>query len=179
MCDLNPGIVGALVQSVVFPLPQEAFEAGWDETNMYPTDREFWLRCLAYVSVQVGVAASVMGLAFLTSPSQISTPLADPNPAEKTTMQKSTSSGQCGGLMRASLLLRLLLCRTVVVSALSVSKSSRVSFWDVKLWREGVEHVLRVPEGMPVLQAAEAAGLMPTSECRRGNCLSCGLMPGL
>jgi len=26
---------------------------------------------------------------------------------------------------------------------------------------------------MPVLQAAEAAGLMPTSECRRGNCLSC------
>jgi hypothetical protein len=81
--------------------------------------------------------------------------------------------------MRASLLLRLLLCRTVVVSALSVSKSSRVSFWDVKLWREGVEHVLRVPEGMPVLQAAEAAGLMPTSECRRGNCLSCGLMPGL
>ena len=64
MCDLNPGIVGALVQSVVFPLPQEAFEAGWDETNMYPTDREFWLRCLAYVSVQVGVAASVMGLAF-------------------------------------------------------------------------------------------------------------------
>jgi len=45
--------------------------------------------------------------------------------------------------------------------------------WDVKFRRDGEEHTLRVPEGMPVLQAAEAAGLMPTSECRRGNCLSC------
>jgi len=34
-------------------------------------------------------------------------------------------------------------------------------------------HVLRVPEGEPILAAAEAAGLLPTSDCRRGNCLSC------
>ena len=36
-----------------------------------------------------------------------------------------------------------------------------------------VEHTLRVAEGTPVLWAAEAAGLLPGSDCRRGRCLSC------
>ena len=45
--------------------------------------------------------------------------------------------------------------------------------WDVRFRRDGVEHELRVPEEVPVLAAAEWAGLMPSSDCRRGNCLSC------
>lgn len=45
--------------------------------------------------------------------------------------------------------------------------------YDVKLHRDGAVHTLRVPDNVPVLHAVEAAGLLPGSDCRRGNCLSC------
>ena len=67
--------------------------------------------------------------------------------------------------------LTLLFALPLATAALSVGAQPR--YWDVKLRGDGVEHVLRVPEGKPILRAAEQAGLMPTSECRRGNCLSC------
>lgn len=45
--------------------------------------------------------------------------------------------------------------------------------WDVVLHRDGSAQTLRVPEGVAVLHAAEAAGLLPGSDCRRGRCFSC------
>ena len=68
----------------------------------------------------------------------------------------------------------LLLLQSALVAPMSITPlTGRTRSFDVTFRRDGEEHVLRVPEGMPILQAAEAAGLMPTSECRRGNCLSC------
>lgn len=45
--------------------------------------------------------------------------------------------------------------------------------WDVVLHRDGATSTLTVPEGVAVLSAAEAAGLLPGSDCRRGRCFSC------
>ena len=45
--------------------------------------------------------------------------------------------------------------------------------WDVALTHRGERHVLQVRESQSVLAAAEEAGLLPGSDCRRGRCLSC------
>ena len=46
--------------------------------------------------------------------------------------------------------------------------------WDVTLCSSsGERRTLHVPDGCSVLSAAEAAGLLPGSDCRRGRCLSC------
>ncbi len=45
--------------------------------------------------------------------------------------------------------------------------------WDVNVIRGAERFVLRVPENEPLLTAVERAGLLPGSDCRRGNCLSC------
>ena len=37
----------------------------------------------------------------------------------------------------------------------------------------GDTHTLEVPERHNLLRAVERAGLLPASDCRRGNCLSC------
>ena len=82
----------------------------------------------------------------------------------------------CGGVARPTFRAAplLLLLQSALVAPMSITPlTGRTRSFDVTFRRDGEEHVLRVPEGMPILQAAEAAGLMPTSECRRGNCLSC------
>lgn len=45
--------------------------------------------------------------------------------------------------------------------------------WIVTVRRGEERHDLRVAETESVLVAAERAGLMPGSDCRRGRCLSC------
>lgn len=71
----------------------------------------------------------------------------------------------------------LLLAVAPGCAALSVGAAAqpqqRTRVWDVRFLRDGVEHMLRVPEEVSVLRAVEWAGLMPSSDCRRGNCLSC------
>ena len=58
--------------------------------------------------------------------------------------------------------------------ALVVSSGSAKSRrWDVTMRRGDERHTLKVAEDEPLLAAAEKAGLLPSSECRRGNCLSC------
>ena len=57
----------------------------------------------------------------------------------------------------------------VTMSSLSNAERS----WDVTVNRDGQRHTLRVSESEPILVAVERAGLLPSSECRRGNCLSC------
>jgi ferredoxin len=66
----------------------------------------------------------------------------------------------------------LLALRAAIVAAASFSLPTPRS-WDVTLIKGTERHVLTVPETMSVLQAAEEAGLLPGSDCRRGNCLSC------
>ena len=66
-----------------------------------------------------------------------------------------------------------------VIAALALASSSAALVplaprsWDVTLLRGDERHTLRVNEGQSVLKAAEAAGLLPGSDCRRGRCLSC------
>jgi ferredoxin len=81
-----------------------------------------------------------------------------------------------GGVARPTLraVPLLLLLQNALVAPMSIAApTGGTRSFDVTFRRDGEEHTLRVPEGMPILQAAEAAGLMPMSECRRGNCLSC------
>jgi hypothetical protein len=59
---LNRGVVGALVLSVIFPLPLEALEADWEVWNKYETDREFHYRLLAFIAVHLGVGSSFVGV---------------------------------------------------------------------------------------------------------------------
>ena len=61
---LNRGIIGALVLGVLFSLPRETFQADWDDLNTYGTVREFVLHLLAFVCLQIGIAASIMGLIY-------------------------------------------------------------------------------------------------------------------
>jgi ferredoxin len=59
-----------------------------------------------------------------------------------------------------------------LVSGGAGSTSSRS--WPVVLFDvTGTAHELQVMESQSVLQAAEVAGLLPGSDCRRGRCLSC------
>uniref|UniRef100_A0A7S4F9M2 2Fe-2S ferredoxin-type domain-containing protein n=1 Tax=Chrysotila carterae TaxID=13221 RepID=A0A7S4F9M2_CHRCT len=67
-------------------------------------------------------------------------------------------------MLRFALLVGILSC----CSAAVVKRA-----WPVTVHIGRQAHVLRVPEGQPVLLALEAAGLLPGSDCRRGNCLSC------
>lgn len=75
-------------------------------------------------------------------------------------------------MVRESLMLALLVCQLQTGSAAALAAASRS--WDVTLiTRENQRHTLRVAESESVLAVAEAAGLLPGSDCRRGNCLSC------
>ena len=66
-----------------------------------------------------------------------------------------------------------MLASIVIAAGIVASGGPDVKAWDVKL-RLGTErHTLRVAEGMSILTAVELAGLLPSSDCRRGNCLSC------
>ena len=65
----NRGVVGALVLSVIFALPQGIFESEWDDvfnkgSQMSQSSRsaEYWLHLLAYVMVQLSVATSIKGI---------------------------------------------------------------------------------------------------------------------
>ena len=62
----NRAVVGALVLSVIFALPQEVFVSEWDDVfnNGSQSSRsvEYWLRLLAYVMVQISVATSIKGI---------------------------------------------------------------------------------------------------------------------
>ena len=60
-------------------------------------------------------------------------------------------------------------------SALALATTGATSGrrWDVVLRRGSERHVVTVDENTPVLAAVEEAGLLPQSNCRRGNCLSC------
>ena len=68
-------------------------------------------------------------------------------------------------------LMSLLLSAPPLVGCLSVG--SAPTRWPVDIKVEGVRHTVQVPENTPVLAVVESAGLMPSSDCRRGNCLSC------
>lgn len=58
-------------------------------------------------------------------------------------------------------------------SAVILPSSSSCRQWPVTLVRDEQRHTLHVSENESVLAAAEMAGLLPASDCRRGNCLSC------
>ena len=73
-------------------------------------------------------------------------------------------------LLAASLRI-LLLSAPPLVGCLSVGAAP--TRWPVDIKVEGVKHTVQVPENTPVLAVVESAGLMPSSDCRRGNCLSC------
>ena len=45
--------------------------------------------------------------------------------------------------------------------------------WDVTLVRGDDRRTLPIAEHQSILSVAEAAGMLPGSDCRRGNCLSC------
>ena len=69
-----------------------------------------------------------------------------------------------------TMLVHWLLLPTAMV--LPSSNPSRV--WDVTLVSADEQrHTLSVAENQSVLRAAELAGLLPCSDCRRGRCLSC------
>ena len=63
-------------------------------------------------------------------------------------------------------------CRAHALVATHTSGAMHRS-WSVTLRRGAETHQLDVRESEPVLVAAEKAGLLPASSCRRGNCLSC------
>lgn len=60
----------------------------------------------------------------------------------------------------------LLLC-------VSVSAAVTARRWDVSVQLGATARRLSVAEGEPILHAVERAGLLPSSDCRRGRCLSC------
>ncbi|KAL1527090.1 hypothetical protein AB1Y20_015773 [Prymnesium parvum] len=51
--------------------------------------------------------------------------------------------------------------------------SARGRTWDVVVHRPPERHTVTVAEDASILSALEAEGLLPLSDCRRGNCLSC------
>ena len=65
----------------------------------------------------------------------------------------------------------LLLCCPPALTLSASASGGR--HWDVVLRRGSERHVVTVDETTPVLKAVEEAGLLPQSNCRRGNCLAC------
>ena len=74
-------------------------------------------------------------------------------------------------MMRPRALVLALLAAMDAAAAFDVSTPGRA--WDVTLLRGSARHTLRVSEQEPLLAAVERSGLLPGSDCRRGNCLSC------
>jgi ferredoxin len=70
--------------------------------------------------------------------------------------------------LRLQLLLLVLLARE--------RDAARV--WPVTMIRGAERTVLNCMEGRPILASVERAGLLPNSDCRRGNCLSCVIRSG-
>ncbi len=65
-------------------------------------------------------------------------------------------------------------CGLLLSIAMLLPSSSPSRAWDVTLVGANAQrHTLRVAENQSVLRAAERAGLLPSSDCRRGRCLSC------
>ena len=76
--------------------------------------------------------------------------------------------------LRAHAAVRVAIQIVLVVWALPASAALVTpKVWDVTLHHQGEKHRLEVLETQSVLAAAEEAGLLPGSDCRRGNCLSC------
>ena len=66
-----------------------------------------------------------------------------------------------------------MLALLTALSAHVVPLGTQTRAWDVTYILQNKRHVLNVSEKTPLLAAAEAAGLLPGSDCRRGRCLSC------
>ena len=62
---------------------------------------------------------------------------------------------------------------TILPLAATLTTAPASRYWTVSMLRGAERHQLRVPENEPLLTAVERAGLLPSSECRRGRCLSC------
>ena len=68
----------------------------------------------------------------------------------------------------------LVLVQALATLAMTLPSLSADRKWDVAVRTSDSQRiVLSVSETEPILKAVERAGLMPGSDCRRGNCLSC------
>ena len=61
---------------------------------------------------------------------------------------------RCSGTSRLRVVPLLLLLHSALTAAMTVVQGGARS-WDVNFRRDGVEHTLRVPEGVPVLQVPQ------------------------
>ena len=74
-------------------------------------------------------------------------------------------------MVRPRALVLALLAAIDAAAAMVIATSERA--WEVTLLRGSARHTLKVSEQEPLLAAVERSGLLPGSDCRRGNCLSC------
>ncbi|KOO32933.1 ferredoxin (2fe-2s) [Chrysochromulina tobinii] len=145
----------------------------WDASTAVDDDRH-----------AVGETLGAPGAALITAPGAMTSSTGEVVKALITApVAMSSSTGElavdCFGTKPAAgrehqrsitMLVHWLLLPTAMV--LPSSNPSRV--WDVTLVSADEQrHTLSVAENQSVLRAAELAGLLPCSDCRRGRCLSC------